>query len=171
MRTRVIPAQITTVEDRIAGSLNLTQLLLLMVPVFWTTVEFILLPPKLHVSVIKIVIAFIVAIICVTLSLRIKGKVVLNWAGILLRYNLRPRWYVLNKNETYLREMYLPKIEKKPFKIFKKMRSTAKEKTVVPVLEGADMIRLETVLQNPAFTFFVKTNKKGGLDVGLEQIK
>jgi hypothetical protein len=37
MRTRVIPAQITTVEDRIAGNLNLTQILLLMIPVILGT--------------------------------------------------------------------------------------------------------------------------------------
>jgi len=29
MRTTIIPAQITTVEDKIAGSLNMTQILIL----------------------------------------------------------------------------------------------------------------------------------------------
>ena len=40
MRTTVIPAQITTVEDKIAGSLNLTQILILMIPVFWATIVY-----------------------------------------------------------------------------------------------------------------------------------
>jgi len=35
MRTRVIPAQITTVEDKIVGNLNLMQMAILMVPIFF----------------------------------------------------------------------------------------------------------------------------------------
>ena len=34
MRTTVVPAQVTTVEDKIAGNLGLSQLLLLTLPVF-----------------------------------------------------------------------------------------------------------------------------------------
>jgi hypothetical protein len=37
MRTTVIPAQITTVEDRIAANLNLTQIILLLASLFVAT--------------------------------------------------------------------------------------------------------------------------------------
>lgn len=171
MRTRVIPAQITTVEDRIAGSLNLTQLLLLMAPVFWGTIEFIILPPKFHVSLLKILVAIVVAGICVTLSLRIKGKVVLTWVTILLRYNLRPRWYVLNKNDVYLRDMHMPLFEKRKFKLFTKRKTVKQLTSLVPVASFADMLRLEQLITDARYTLSLKTNKKGGLNVGIEQIK
>jgi len=171
MRTRVIPAQITTVEDRIAGSLNLNQLFLLMIPVFWATIEFVILPPKLHVTLLKVVIALLIAGVCGILALRIKGKVIINWLIILLRYNLRPRWYVLNKNDAYLREMHLPVFEKRQSRLFRKKKAVAKDEKSLQQIVLSDIIRLEQLITNPDFTFSVKTNKKGGLNVGIEQIK
>src|ERR1035437_7132403 len=103
MRTTVIPAQITTVEDKIAGSLNMTQVMLLMVPVIFTTIAYAILPPRMHIEAYKIVLVLIVLLISLILSLRIKGKVVLSWLVILFTYNVRARYYVFNKNDIFLR--------------------------------------------------------------------
>ncbi len=171
MRTRIIPAQITTVEDRIAGSLNLTQIILLMIPVFLSTVEFIILPPKLHLSIVKIAAALIAAIISLTLALRIKGKVVLSWICILLRYNLRPKYYVYNKNDAYGRDIYLPVTEKRQFRLLKRAKDKKVEKISLKKIVFSDIIRLEQLILSPKYIFSIKTNKKGGLNVGIEQIK
>ena len=50
MRTTIIPAQITTVEDKIAGSLNMTQTLIMMFPVLWTALVYILLFPSMKLT-------------------------------------------------------------------------------------------------------------------------
>ena len=105
MRTQVIPAQITTVEDKIAGNLNITQLLILISPALVVAFVYVLLPPTMKFVGYKLGISLIAFIAAVFLSLRIKGKVVVNWLGLLLAYNQRPKYYVYNKNEPYLRKM------------------------------------------------------------------
>ena len=101
MRSKPIPAQITTVEDKIAGNLNLTQIMLLMVPVFFTTAAYAVFPPTMQLAIYKIPLVLVVLVLSLILSMRIKGKVVLNWLVILLRYNTRPRYYLFNKNDIH----------------------------------------------------------------------
>ena len=113
MRTTVIPAQITTVEDKIAGNLNLTQLMLMVASLFIGVMIYALLPKQASFSLYKIPSFVIDFIICFGLALRIKGKIVLNWLIILLSYKLRPSYYVANKNDLYLRDIVLEPIIKK----------------------------------------------------------
>jgi len=54
MRTTIIPAQITTIEDKIAGSLNFSQILLLMAPVLWGTLVYTLFSPVMKIAPYKI---------------------------------------------------------------------------------------------------------------------
>ena len=113
MRTRVIPAQITTVEDKIAGNLNITQIGLLMVPIFFGTLVYMLFPPIMYIAWYKLAVILFVLFISVLLALRIKGKVVLHWVIILIQYNLRPKYYLFNKNDDYARTMDIIIFEKK----------------------------------------------------------
>ena len=64
MRTTIIPAQITTVEDKIAGSLNMTQILILMFPVLWTAIVYLILYPAMKLTLYKLPAISVVAIIC-----------------------------------------------------------------------------------------------------------
>src|SRR5579872_7146430 len=104
MRTTIIPAQITTVEDKIIGSFTMPQLVMLMIPVLWTTLVYALFPVPMHITWYKIPVVLLVVIVSVVLSLRIKGKVMIQWLEVILRYNLRPQYYVFNKNTMYLRD-------------------------------------------------------------------
>ena len=113
MRTTIIPAQITTVEDKIAGNLNLTQILILMVPVFITAVIFALIPPTIKLVGYKLILILFLAIICLILALRVKGRVLFNWLLILSQFKLRPKIFVFNKNDNYLREMEIEVFKKK----------------------------------------------------------
>lgn len=171
MRTTVIPAQITTVEDKIAGSLNLTQILLLMVPVFWATIVYAVFPTRMHLELYKLPLIIIVLVLCLILSLRIKGKVVINWIMLFAHYNLRPRYYLFNKNDSFLREMDLPKPEKKTAKLFNKI--SAKKVIKIPAASFGiqDLIKLKNYISNPDYTLSLKPDKKGGLYVALEQIQ
>ena len=132
MRTTVIPAQITTVEDKIAGNLNLTQLMLMVASLFIGVMIYALLPKQASFSLYKIPLFVIAFIICFGLALRIKGKIVLNWLIILLSYKLRPSYYVANKNDLYLRDIVLEPIIKKK-KRSAVSPSKAKQEAQVPI--------------------------------------
>ena len=71
MRTTIIPAQITTVEDKVAGSLNMTQVLILMTPILWTAIVYILLMPSMNLTSLKLVLIIISTTISGILALRI----------------------------------------------------------------------------------------------------
>ena len=73
MRVTAIPAQVTTVEDRIVGSLNLSQLLLLCTPVFAGGLLYAVLPPMLVISVYKILILAVFAAVCGLLAIGSKA--------------------------------------------------------------------------------------------------
>lgn len=96
MKTTVVPAQITSIEDTIAGNLTLTQVVLIVSPVFITAFIFISFPPFLHVSLYKIILIVFLAVPFFLLALRIRGKIMLKWLIILSSYKLRPRLYLLS---------------------------------------------------------------------------
>lgn len=125
MKMTVVPAQVTTVEDRIIGNLGFSQILLQIVPVFTAAGIFTLLPPFMGGALYKYVLMGVVALLFGLLSIRIKGKILASWLVTILRYNLRPKYYLFNKNVTTSREEYYSKIptpeikestEKKPVK-------------------------------------------------------
>lgn len=88
-----MPAQVTTKEDKITASLSLTQILLLIMPVFSSTIIIALLPPWLKLSPLKVFLAVLLAVPPLVLALRIKGWLVLNWLILGWHYYRRPRRY------------------------------------------------------------------------------
>lgn len=103
MRTTVVPAQITTVEDKIAGNLSFIQLLLLIFPVFLSGLIFSLMPPLMEINGLKIMITLLSLSGAAILASRVKGVITLYRLIILVRYKARPRIWVYNKNDLYLR--------------------------------------------------------------------
>lgn len=100
MKTTVVPAQITTVEDKIAGSLNFIQIILLVFSLIVGTALYELISPRLHLTTFKIVLVVIQFSIFGSLALRYKGRIVAEWLIILLRFKARPRIYVFDKNDS-----------------------------------------------------------------------
>ena len=100
-----------------------------------------------------------------------KGKVVLNWLVILLRYNVRPRYYLFNKNDAAFRTLDLPVFEKHPGKIFKKSPAKQENKAPVPAFALKDLARLQNVMRDPKYSFVLKAGKKGGFYVSLGQVQ
>ncbi|MDO8618594.1 MAG: PrgI family protein [Candidatus Daviesbacteria bacterium] len=161
MRTTVIPAQITTVEDKIAGSLNLTQIILLLVSLFVATFIYATFPQRLSFSMYKIIFIAIQFFFFVFLSLRIKGKVVINWLFILSSYYLRPGFYIYSKNDTYLRDIsYIAGLEpKKAAAAAATVKKTKAQTTVIP-----DLLGVEKILGVKKDRLSFKFDKNGGLD-------
>jgi hypothetical protein len=146
MRTTIIPAQITTVEDKIAGSLNMTQILILMFPVLWTAIIYILFAPIMKLVVYKLGLIGIVTLICLVLVIRIKDKIVAEWLGVVLRYHFRPRFWLYNKNDASNRIIDIPEI---PDIAVIKRKSTRKatndQKTEINI---SDLVRLEQLIDS-----------------------
>lgn len=168
MKTTVVPAQVTTVEDRIMGSLGFSQLMLLIVPIFIGAGLYVLLPPFVGGSLYKYVVMTIVALFCCTLAIRIKGKIVALWLIVIVRYNLRPRLYLFNKNTTALREQYATKTAEPG-----EQNNTVKLKPsiVLPKLGLRQAARVYATIDNPAAKLRFETTKKGGLYVRLTEIE
>ncbi len=167
MKTTIVPAQITTIEDRIAGSLGLSQLLLLSGPLFIGGGLYIVLPPTMHNAAYKLVAFILFALICGLLSIRIKGKILLLWLVVILRYNLRPRHYVYDKNNSTGR---FDHNQYKPTEILPKEERLEVEHIRLNPLTTPDVVRLESILTNPASNLSFRT-KRGGLHVLITEVK
>jgi len=168
MKQTVVPAQVTTVEDRIVGNLGISQMVLLSMPVLAAGIVFTILPPALHASLYKLLFLVPFAVLCAALSIRIKGKIILFWIIVRVRYNLRPQYYVFNKNTTANRQLYdgvkvtnLPGDEPEKAKPHRQ-RST---------LTTAEMIRTLAAMDNPAAKLAFTTDKKGKLHVRITEVK
>lgn len=160
MRTTVIPAQITTVEDKIAGNLNFTQVLLLLASLLIDTFIYAVLPQRLHFSLYKFPFMLAATLICLILCMRIKGRVMLNWIFLLAGYYFRPRYYVFNKNDLYLRPHdLLPELKKKKaLRVKKAVRKSKSQIATIPDLAG-----LEALLIRHRDRLSFRFNKNGGI--------
>jgi len=167
MKVTVVPAQVTTVEDRIIGNLRFSQMLLLIVPMFVGGALFALLPPLMESALYKYIAMGIIAMICCILAIRIKGKILAAWLMVLLRYNLRPRYYLFNKNTVNLRQDYPP--VKKVTNV--EMSGGKKERIKLPHLGTPETIKVLAAIDNPASRLRFETTRKGGLNVRFTEVE
>lgn len=168
MRSTIVPAQITTVEDRIAGNLGLSQLLLLTGPVFGGSALFVLLPPFFNYAVYKVVLITGFAVLCGLLSIRIKGRILLIWLVALLRYNLRPKYYVFDKRHPHLRDT-APRL--KPKKTPEETKPKQAARPELPPLSPAELVKIEGIISSPEANFRLEVNKKGELSVRFTEVQ
>jgi len=167
MKTTIVPAQITTVEDKVAGSLSFSQLILLIAPIFLSGAIYAFFPPFISFSLIKTAIVIILTATCLTLAIRIKGRLVMEWLVIRSRYNKRPTFYTSNKNDIYLRS---PVADTKEKSVNESTAYVFEQKTSKR-LAIPKLVRIENMVTDPKSDFHFKTNKKGGLSVHIKEIK
>lgn len=168
MKVTVVPAQVTTVEDRIIGNLGFSQMLLMIIPVFVSAALFALLPPFMGSAVYKYVIMGILALVCCILAIRIKGKILAFWIVMILRYNVRPKYYLFNKNTTALRQEYASVVNEQTDD---KLNEVKTERAARPRLNTPETAKVLATIENPAAKFRFETTKKGGLNVRLTEIE
>lgn len=167
MRTTTVPAQITTVEDKIAGELSLVQLLLLVTPIFGGAAIFVVLPPFFASAPYKIVVIVCIAVLFATLAIRIKGKIILAWLLILARYNTRPRYYLFNKNDTHLRDIPKPEAPQEAVEETEPKKTT---RVPLPSLSTAELVQVEQLIASPEANLHFRTDKKGALSVHITEV-
>lgn len=167
MKTTTVPAQITTVEDRFAGGLSLSQLLLLVTPIFISCGIYLLFPPFLKITLIKVMISLVVFIGLGVLAIRIRGKLVVIWLSLVMRYASRPRYYVFNKNSIANRKIDGLEQEESATEV------KTEEILARPLLSLAtvDLVKLENIIGDPRSNFKFQTNKNGALSVHITEIQ
>ena len=169
MKSSIVPAQITTVEDKVAGNLSLSQLMLLAAPVFIGSAIYIVLPPVMTAAIYKLVIMCMLVVGFGMLAIRIKGKLLLLWLITIVRYNLRPRFHVFNKNDSYLRDSL---VEVDTDALAEPVVDEGIEvRSLIPLLSTRETVLLEGIIASPGAKLHFVTNRKGALDVRITQSK
>ena len=167
MKFTVVPAQVTTVEDRIAGNLSVIQMALLALPVFGGSFLFAILPPFMDGALYKYVLLGLLVVVSGLLAIRIKGKILLSWLLIMVRYNLRPSLYVYDKRTLNGRE-----VVKAFARNNEAVEKKAKErKAKLPSVSAVDTARIMKLIGHPAANLRFEVSKKGGLNVRYTQIE
>ena len=167
MKFTIVPAKVTTVEDRIAGNLSVIQMALLALPVFGGSFLFAILPPFMDGALYKYVLLGLLVVVSGLLAIRIKGKILLSWLLIIVRYNLRPSLYVYDKRTLYGREVVKASTKNK-----EAVEKKAKErKAKLPSVSVADTARIMKLIDHPAANLRFEVSKKGGLNVRYTQIE
>jgi len=125
------------------------------------------LPPKMIFSWYKIGLSIIFTIFFITLAIRIKGRIIANWLVVLLTYNLRPKYYLFDKNDLTYREVIKPKFKKEVQKVTAK---AIKKHSIVNKPNIHNVLQLNHFLDTVNFNLVYRTGKKGGLNVAFEKI-
>lgn len=158
MRTTIIPAQITTVEDKIAGSLSMMQILILMFPVLFTALVYIFLPTPMKLNSYKITLVLSSVVTCIGLVIRVKDIIIAQWLGVIVKYHFRPKYFLFNKNDLTGRTVDVPTVPnislytKKPKQKVKTMTTTDPEL--------ADLVKLQQLIDSGKVAVRYQFNKK-----------
>ena len=168
MKQTIVPAQVTTVEDKIAANLSLNQLLLLASPVFINFALYAVLPPILKLSLYKVIIGIILSFFCFLMAIRIKGQILLTRLLLHIRYNFRPRYYLFNKNDKHLRDY--PKKIHLVDSVSLSPKQYIKKTSLKPAISLTDqeLISAKSLLDSKRLSFIA--NKKVGLRVHITEI-
>lgn len=168
MRTTTVPAEMTSVEDRIVGSLTLRQLVLLMAPLFIGAIIFCVLPPKIKIDPYKLVVWLSISIPLVVLAVRIKGSLVLDWFILLYAYGSRAKTYVADKNSSIARSpVFRTKAKTTPLTVPLAQTPKPSPPTIIPTYTTA----LEEILNDPRKQITFIHSRKGALHVRINQTR
>lgn len=166
MTSVAVPAQITTVEDKVFAGLTPLQLGLMTTPLCVGFLAYAAMPPSFRMVLYKLVGVILLEIIGLAASIRIKDQILVKWIVIKMRYNLRPRYYVYNKNDAYLRESAKPtptsaKEESEPVETTRASKSQ---------LDIAQVVKLESIMADPRAKMRFVMGKEG-TSVVIHEIK
>lgn len=160
-RVTSVPAQITTVEDKIVGSLNMLQIILLGTALLGSGGVFLWLEPMNKITLLKIILLVVMDTLLCGSALRVKGELLVSWVILLVQYFLRPRMWVYDKNSAYLRVLLTA--EKS---VIRKTEVKHKVTSYKPIknLSTPKLVQIERLMNNPSANVrFVNT--KGGLQI------
>lgn len=167
MRISIVPAQITTVEDKIAGNVSVQQAMLLGVPILFGFIIALVFPPSGQFVAYKIAIVLGLFIICGSLAIRIKDRIVAQWLKLFVIYSARPLHYVYDKNSTYLRDTETLDITAEIVTVQPTKKTIITTNTISP----KEFVRLEQFATDVRAGMKFEIGKKGELNVRITEVK
>jgi hypothetical protein len=169
MRVSIVPAQITTVEDKIAGNISVQQAMLLGVPILIGFIIALAFPPSGQFVTYKITIVIVLFIVCSSLAIRIRDRIIAQWLKLFAIYCARPLHYVFDKNSTYLRSI---EPMKAPAQQDTTNTPTAKNAIIIPNnLSPKEFVRLQHLAADSRSGMKFEVGKKGELYVRITEVK
>lgn len=168
MKATIVPAEVTSVEDKITANLSMSQLILFAMPMFIGALMYWILPPSMDFSPYKLVVIGLIAAISFTFAIRINGKIVLLWLVTITRYNRRPKFYLFDKRSVYAREDY-PEVKQE----MRQKVTTTKQIGLgtLPKLSIKESDFVFSTLNDPIKRLNFETNKKGELNVRITEVQ
>lgn len=159
MKVTVVPAQVTTVEDRIMGSLTVHQVMLLSLPIFGGSLIFALLPPMMNGVTYKYILLALGGVVCVILAIRFHQKLILFWLITRLRFQMRPRYYVSTHPGRGVEESEREQLTKHSVNETFLPKEEESTSSLIPTAH------LQMISKESAQTLLFYANKKGGYHV------
>jgi hypothetical protein len=168
MRISIVPAQITTVEDKIAGNISVQQAILLGIPILLGFILALGFPPTGQLAGYKSISLLIIFLICGSLAIRIKERIVGEWLRLFITYSLRPLYFIYDKNTTYLR----PIVEMpKEYTTIEVKENQKPLQFPLSSLSIKERTRLEQLVEDAGSNVTFEVDRKGGLHVRITQTK
>lgn len=167
MKTTVVPAQITSVEDRIAGNFTFAQILLFIAALLVGTSIYLLVTPRSGLSTLKTILVILQFIFFGGLAIRYQGKILAQWLSTYFRFYNRPRYYIFTKSDLTHREIVLPELKQEDIT----SKTSEKPKTIRPTMSLDEQLRVERLMGDSSLTLSLEIARKGGIDVSLTPVK
>lgn len=165
MKVAIVPAQVTTIEDKVAGGLGLKQLVLLVAPVFLSGVLYSLAPPSFTLVAYKLILMAVLGISIGSLAIRFKGMLLLQWVVVLTRYMSRPQYYVYDKNSSAARRTH----DAQQPELIEVSEEELPQHTPSPAIPVHERVVLESLINEPGARLHFQTDKKGKLRVAISK--
>jgi len=169
VRVSIVPAQITTVEDKIAGNVSVQQAMLLGVPILIGFIIALVFPPSGQFVAYKIAIVLTLFVIFGSLAIRIKDRIVAQWLKLLAVYYARPLHYVYDKNSTYLRRSETVEVSVR--EVIADIQPVKKPIVASHSISPKEFVRLEQFATDSRAGMKFKVGKKGELNVRVTEVK
>lgn len=169
MRTTTVPAQVTTLEDRVIGNMGGTQSVLVIIATLCATAIYIFLPPFFAYDGYKLLPMGCIAAACGLLAIKVRGRIILAWIIVMGRYVVRPRYYIYDKRSTYLRDISVPSPVKEEIEVVK--TELPRKSVSRSYLAAHEAIAVEEFVANPQTDLHIKTDRKGRLSVHFNENK
>jgi hypothetical protein len=164
MKRTIIPAQITTVEDRFAANLTLSQLITLSSALFLDIFLFLILPKFAKLDTYKVVTFTLIDPVIAALAYRYKEDTLLNWLKLIHEYRSNTHIYIFDKNTDFNRPGDLDiETETEPTKQVK----VVNEKPIPMAIE--DRVKAYKLLDQIDYEF--KFAKSKGAEVNVQIIQ
>jgi len=129
-----------------------------MAPLLWTAIIYILLIPSMKLTSFKLVLIIISTATSGILALRIKDKIVAEWLGVLLKYRLRPKYYLFNKNDLTNRTLDIPELPVEQIVTRKTVKKISKSQNMD--LDIFDQVKLEHLINSGKVALHYQLSKK-----------